>query len=306
MPTVPELTKIQPWEASSDEKAEVNSILVSEKQIEKLEKAASVFSDSEGDESDENFLPFKKYTGTTCRKKSKLRYKQKLKMIKPTLNENSDEEIKIQDNDEVLNWNGNIETIIAEKALPEWVSILQQKKLQELFNNVSTSTKQRCDAVWKKILRDARKFYRLLYSYYLANWQKNMTVRNKDQAVYAEKLIAALCEFLQEIGLQKYSSTHFSQLARYFINDRHTKSLVLSAYAKKNIEDEKSLSEEVEEGIFKNFSERKLKVYINDALFALLLNSLFSKYSDVYKKHMHPKSRKKICCCVNILIAKSK
>jgi hypothetical protein len=73
----------------------VNSILVSEKQIEKLEKAASVFSDSEGDESDENFLPFKKYTGTTCRKKSKLRYKQKLKLIKPTLNENSDEEIKI-------------------------------------------------------------------------------------------------------------------------------------------------------------------------------------------------------------------
>lgn len=100
MPSMAEFSKIKPPEPKSDEKVEVekvspeNSILVPVTEIENLEKAPSVLSDSEGDESDENFLPFKKYTGTTCKKKSNQRYKQKLKLIKPIHNENSEEEVK--------------------------------------------------------------------------------------------------------------------------------------------------------------------------------------------------------------------
>jgi len=44
--------------------------------------------------------------------------------------------------------------MIEEQVLPEWIANLQQKKVQEIINNVSSATKQRCDAVWKKILRD--------------------------------------------------------------------------------------------------------------------------------------------------------
>ena len=64
------------------------------------------------------------------------------------------------------------------------------------------------------------------------------------------------------------------------------------------------LGVDAEESIFENFSENKLKVYINDSLYSLLLNSLFSQFGEVYKKQMHPKARKKICWCVNILIKK--
>lgn len=263
-------------------------------------------SDSQGEEdSDENFLPFKKYSGMTSRKKNQLRYKHKLKNMKPNLYEKSDEELKFWSDDYTLNWSEDIERIITEKVMPEWIDILQQKKQQELFNNVSSATKQRVDAVWKKILRDARKFYRLLFNYYKADKLKAKSVPVKDNQSSDERIIGTVSSFFQEMGLSPFENTKFKQLCFYFIGDRHYKNKLLKANGGNKLNVEKSLPTEIEEGIFKNFSERKLKSYINDSLFAVLLNTLFLKYNEAYKKQMHPKARKKICFCVNILLQKS-
>ena len=57
---------------------------------------------------------------------------------------------------------------------------------------------------------------------------------------------------------------------------------------------DESIGAEKEEIVFENFSQEKLKIYIKDPLYSVLLNCLFSKFGEYYKKQMHPKARKKI------------
>ena len=256
------------------------------------------FSDSE-DKSDENYLPFKKYSKISSKKRSSTRYKRKLKLIRM----NSDTFVKdIYEDCDQLEWSNEITDIIDNKVIPEWTTILQQKKVQELLNNVNTSTKQRLDAVWKKILRDARKFYRLLFHYYQHRHLDKQIMKNTDESKQSNEVMDCLLSFFGEMNFEKFATTRFAQLARYFIENRKFKNIALNLNSTIWQGNDESLGAEVEETIFENFSERKLKVYINDPLFAILLNLVFSKYGEIYKRLMHPKAKKKICSWVNILI----
>jgi len=101
-----------------------------------------------------------------------------------------------------------------------------------------------------------------------------------------------------------------TQLAGYFISERYVKSKL---FVRVDVtQDQKSTTVKVGEAIFRNFNEKKLKgnrlllpnlEYLNDPVFASLLDTLFSRYGDLYKKQMHPKSRKKISHCIKVLVS---
>jgi len=97
--------------------------------------------DSEND-SDENFLPFKKYPKQTRKKKRRIKYQHKLNSIKTS---KSGHIIIV---DEL-----NLDNLMMKnpRVISEWLDTLQNKKNKEVANDVSSITKQRIDAVWKKI-----------------------------------------------------------------------------------------------------------------------------------------------------------
>ena len=168
-------------------------------------------------------MPFKKYAKISSKRRSKIRYKRKLNEIR--LNSGSFlEEAKEVSID--YGWSDSINDLVNTKVIPEWVSILQQKKVQEFINNVDTSTKQRCDAVWKKILRDARKFYRLLFNHFYSQYQQEWSeikdeYQNKDLANWVSRLF-------EELKLKEFQGTKYSQLIRYFIENRKVKTKALN------------------------------------------------------------------------------
>ena len=199
-----------------------------------------------------------KYSKLSNKKRSSLRYKRKLKLIKM----NSDTFLEDQDILlETLSWSEEIKEIIEKKVIPEWTTILQQKKVQELLNNVNTSTKQRLDAVWKKILRDARKFYRLLFHYYQHKHLSKNLMKDDCQSKHNEEVLGCLSMFYTEMNLNNFSSSRFAQLTRYFVENRKIKCIALALNEEVWQGKDESLGVDVEETIFENFSERKLKEY---------------------------------------------
>jgi len=68
---------------------------------------------------------------------------------------------------EVLQWSSTIEYLVMNKVLPSWKSYLLKKMNAELNSECKESSKLRSDAIWKKILRDSRKFYRILFNEFI-------------------------------------------------------------------------------------------------------------------------------------------
>jgi len=94
------------------------------------------------------------------------------------------------------------------------------------------------------------------------------------------------------MDLGEHVVNNFELLNRYFIEDRYIRNILQRKVNWQ--ENNNALSDEVDEGIFKNFSEFKLKQYINDQVLSILLSSVFTRFGNMYKKQMHPKSRKRI------------
>lgn len=180
-----------------------------------------------------------------------------------------------------LVWSDNIEELVQSKALSKWTDYLEEKKQLELVAVSKCRPKVRSDAIWKKVLRDSRKFYRILFNYYLGE-----TPISRD----------ILRRFYSEIGLTEYASEYARLLYLYFLTDQNKKDMIQS-------EGVHTFSDETkEENIYKYYNEHKLESYLGHPVYSVLLKSLFSKFSGVYKSEVNPKTKRKVAQILSILI----
>lgn len=115
---------------------------------------------------------------------------------------NSDEDSEV----ELLNWSPEIEVLADTKALNRWIVYLAEKKQAEINISKNSKGKFRTDALWKKILRDARKFYRTLLNCYL-----------REEIISQSKL----AKFYEYLGLSPLKENYSRELYLYFLTDQN-------------------------------------------------------------------------------------
>ena len=96
-------------------------------------------------------------------------------------------------------------TLLQEEILPRWINYLQGKKDKELESN--SKPESRTDTVGKKIVRDWREFYRIIWNY------RYSFLNNKSKPGYFE---SCLRDFLETLDINGEFSTHELGLYKEF------------------------------------------------------------------------------------------
>eukprot|EP00345_Euplotes_harpa_P002840 CAMPEP_0168317700 /NCGR_PEP_ID=MMETSP0213-20121227/49_1 /TAXON_ID=151035 /ORGANISM="Euplotes harpa, Strain FSP1.4" /LENGTH=207 /DNA_ID=CAMNT_0008318645 /DNA_START=2814 /DNA_END=3437 /DNA_ORIENTATION=+ len=193
----------------------------------------------------------------------------------------------------MLKWTQEVQSLIDCEVLDKWQATLVSKGDGEGLPENKKFSKNRSDAIWKKILRDARKFYRVLIGVFIekyAGWDDDK--EGQPEAA----LLGVVSLFYDSIGLGEEKSVFQRELFLYFMSEQRKRELASAQTCDKHGE------ETVDENVYKYFNEDKLQRYLTNPVYSRLLMTLFTRYGEMYKTCLSSSVKKKAIKIVNTLI----
>ena len=170
----------------------------------------------------------------------------------------------------------NIYDLINENVIPKWKYYLKSKSER----HVDSEIKPRADTIWKKILRDVREFYRILFR------NRFHHLEFKD----SQKAYECLNNMFDGIGIS--------------LQDKHRNSIKLFRYVHQTHKS-KSNGNELEDSPFEvieKYNENYRKLFMTDITWAQMFYFVYKNYLDIYCSLVKPKYRKEVITLICLLL----
>jgi len=158
----------------------------------------------------------------------------------------------------------NLYDLIHKYVVPKWRQYLLNKCSK---SDKGASTEPRVDTIWKKILRDAREFFRIMFRvrFHYLDFKDTKGAQNCLEIMFEELGIPLSTQNTNDISLFTY------------IHQSH-KSTSTKLFKKKNVVKSKGSPFNVIE----NFNESSRKKFMKDPLASKLFYFVFQNFLDVY------------------------
>jgi len=176
----------------------------------------------------------------------------------------------------------SFQQLISDIVIPEWESYLIEKRDKE---NTKKLSGIRSDAVWKKIMRDCREFYRILFK----NRFHRMDYQDDHQKLNCIKVI------IQELGFPQFSEANLI----YSFNFFHQ--IHLSEKNKAKYEHILSDSSTGFDAL-NRYTNHSRTMFLEDPLCSRLLYFIYRNYLDFYFQLVSKNIRPKVEECVSYLL----
>ena len=176
----------------------------------------------------------------------------------------------------------SLKQLLGEIVIPEWQTYLLDKQEKE---NAKKICPIRSDAVWKKVMRDCREFYRILFK----NRFHRMDYQEDDQKLDCIKIL------LQELGFPEFEEENLIFSFNFFLQI-HLSEKNKSKY--EGILSESSCGFDA----LSRYTNQSRTMFLEDPLCSRLLYFLYRNYLDFYFQLVSFNIRPKLEECVRYLL----
>lgn len=177
---------------------------------------------------------------------------------------------------------GNLRQLIGDIVVPEWQDYLVDKRDKE---DSARNAMVRSDAVWKKLMRDCREFYRILF--------KNRFHR-MDYQEHAEK-VACIQVLIQELGFPSFCEDNLIYSYNFF-HQIHLSEKNKAKY--ENILSECSTGFDA----LTRYTNQSRTMFLEDPLCSRLLYFLYRNFQEVYSELLSKNIKDKVQECIDYVL----
>lgn len=173
--------------------------------------------------------------------------------------------------------------LIKDQVVFKWRKYIQSKTR---YREIDHPERPRNDTIWKKILRDAREFYRILYRCRFS----------PDQHKDIEGVKKTVNVFIAELNLLPYSEVQLEHKLYFYLHQTH------------KLTNAKLFGESIKKGslapydAIEKYNEHNLKKIMVHPLLSRMFYFVYKNYLNVYYKVLNPGYREHVIMLINKVI----